>query len=227
LSVTAVLRRQGERTQDAARDLLEAQAPGVHVLEVSPLEAAVMAGFEIALESGAEWLLTCDADLLIRPGAVTTLLAAAGRLPPDTFHIMGWIEDKLYPQRREGGIRLWRTSHIPKMKKIGTGGKRPESFIVHGMVAKGYRHIKLPDVLSEHDYHQWYRDLHRKGAQHRWKHSTWKTDALPMWRRSKDPDHKACLAGWERRPLEMAEKPPLEYRIEGGTMIPLENPLAT
>jgi len=217
--VLPVLREHGERTRDLALDLLEAQAGPAVALKLEPLEAAVWEGFRLAEESGADWLLTCDADLLLRPGAVETLLSAAAEAPQEVFHIFGWIQDKLHPQIREGGPRLWRVDHIPKMRKVGVGGFRPESFIVHGMVRRKYRSIKLADVLADHDYHQWHKDLHRKGAFHAKKHKSWRWDALPYWQSSKDPDHKSALAGWEGRPLTIAEKGPLEYRIEGGRAV--------
>jgi hypothetical protein len=200
-----VVRSNGERTKDLCVELLRQEGLEPHVLSVQPFSEAVRQCFQIGIESGAEWLLTADADVLTIPGAVEKLLA---HTKPDLFHVQGRIRCKLYMGLRDGGHRLYRVDALPEALEHLTDAVRVESNCRNHMVLKGHKHRKVDVVCGLHDYEQWYRDIYRKAAAHRKKHGQWQHHL--KWAQSADPDLRVAACGWAGKPLVIDEKGPIE-----------------
>lgn len=206
MNFVAVIRSQGERTESVCAKLVKSQFENTHVIHVSPFADAVRECFRIGLESGAEWLVTVDADVLIaadyREKISEELKGFSG------WQVLGHIDDKLFGGTRIGGVRAYRVAAIPALlPAIRDGVLRVESQLC--MEHPGWRLSSL--VTGRHDYEQYYRDLYRKGAAHRVKHRSWAGLVERVWARSDDRDLRAAYAGWHGRPMAFAEKCEIEH----------------
>lgn len=199
--VIAVVRSMGERTESACVRRIEAQAGRVEVLrDVTPFAEAVRQCFTLAIESGAAWLLTVDADVLPEKGALRALMRQASS--HRGWQIVGRVNCRLYGGTRMAGVRLYRVSALPAvLPYIPSGIARPE-----GTLARLFAGWEPSDsVVGLHDHEQWMRDYHRKGLQHREKHPDWKKRA-EGWRASGKPDLMAAAQGWYGEPLTIPER---------------------
>lgn len=213
MKFVAVLRANGERTEDVAHTLLSEQAEAaggnVHVLHISPFFAAVQECFRIGLESGADWLMVADADVLTSPGVVARLLELAAGMPTDVMHFQGLIHDKLWMGERRGGHRMWRVAHLESAQAGIRDSVRVEADMIRRITGPGLRSVKVNFVTGRHDYEQRYADLYRKAAAHSRKHAKWEDAVVPKWKRSADADLRCAYAGWRGARWEADEKPPL------------------
>lgn len=198
-----VIRTAGERTFQVCHDLLARQVDPKHLLTVSerPFEAALRRCCEVGMESGAEWMLTVDADVLVRPGAVEELLRAARRIPDRCVQMEGLVMDKLRGSRRNAGHRIYRTAHLARVQEsLPPDGSqlRPESWTLKQLSRIGFPSWQCEVVFGIHDYEQSYRDLYRKAFVHGRKHEAWVADTLPNWRAAGpvDPDLRVALRGY-------------------------------
>jgi hypothetical protein len=202
-----IIRTSGERTEAECARLCAAQFPNLHMVRLSPFAEAVRACLQAGIDSGLEWLVTVDADVLIAPGLTDyaeRVTAAAG---PDDWHVIGHMDDMPFPEPRQGGVRLWKTIALPSLiGHVNPDAIRPESALCRAYSA-GL--IETQEITGRHDYEQWRRDLYRKGAAHRRKHSSWGKLGIPAWWREKaetDTDYRAILQGWERVTFDCPEK---------------------
>lgn len=196
----AVVRACGERTEAECIRRVRAQVEEVRVIHVAPFHEAVRECFRIAIDSGARWLLTVDADVLLHPGAVKSLYAQAAKIKG--WQVVGRVRDRLSDSIRMAGVRMYRVSVLPAvLPYVSDGTPRPEGTLAR--LFAGWEESRV--VCGLHDYHQWLRDYHRKGAQHRAKHPEW-TKHAERWRNSSDPELIAAARGWDGLPLDMVER---------------------
>lgn len=200
--ILAVIRSSGERTQDACRRLLELQVPAAHVVVVEdrPFEATLRRTCAIGAGSGARWMMTLDADVLLRDGSVDLLLAQAERMPGHGFQIEGVVFDKLSGTLRRAGQRIYRAALLERaLELIPADGTemRPEMTTIERMRARGFPSHTAPVVMGVHDFEQYYRDLYRKAFMHAHKHLVWLTPFIERWRAGapSDPDFAVALRG--------------------------------
>ena len=183
------------------REQIEAEC-----IEVRPFTDAVRRCFEIGIESGADWLLTVDADVLVFPGAVQEFTGLAERMPKDVFHFQGSIRDKLYPREiRPAGHRMYRVRDLPSLLGLIRDDIRVESSLVRRY--QGGKTIQVENLFGLHDFEQSYADLYRKGRTHAIKHGSW---PVAHWKRSADLDFRAAYAGWHKLAWKLPEKAPLD-----------------
>lgn len=206
IDAVAVIRSQGERTEAVCERLVKNQFENTHIIRVSPFADAVRGCFRIGLESGAEWLVTVDADVLIasdyREKISEELKGFSG------WQILGHMDDKLYGGVRVGGVRAYRVAAIPKLLPT----VRSDVQRVEARLCADHPGWRLSSIITgRHDYEQYYRDLHRKGAAHRVKHPAWSGLVEKTWARSADKDMQAAYAGWHGRELTLTEKCAIEH----------------
>jgi hypothetical protein len=186
VSVQVVLRCAGERTEAAARALLEAEGAPVEAIREVPFAGALRRGLEIGAESGADWTWCVDADVLIRPGALAALRAEAEAVP-DRFVTCGRVVDRLMGQVRYAGNHLYRTSLIPEALSRGIDSDvlRPENDLMRRMAAAGRSNAVAEAVVGLHGHDQWLADAFRTGylfaAKFRMEVDAY---ALAYWRRA-------------------------------------------
>lgn len=195
-----VIRAAGERTFDACKTLVLKQVPHavVHVVDERPFEAALRKCYRIGIETSAEWMVTLDADVLLRDEAINELLAEAMAMPPNHFQIEGMVYDKLTNRVRWAGYRCYRVQHLtvaeclipPDRQEI-----RPESTTLERMAARGHPSRRSCKVYGIHDFEQSFSDIYRKTRVHSVKHQSWLYNLLPQWKIAciKDPDFRVAL----------------------------------
>lgn len=204
MDAVAVIRSSGERTEALCKKLAERQFDVLDVLRISPFSEAVRECFRIGIDSGAEWLATIDADVLIAHDYRERIAPEAEAT--DCWQVLGQMDDKLYGGIRQGGVRLYRVSALPDLiGRVRDDAVRPEADLCDTL---GNWH-ESQVVTGSHDYEQFYRDLYRKGAAHRKKHTKWVELSETVWRHSSDRDLQAAHAGWRGNPLKFTEKDPL------------------
>jgi len=198
-----VIRAAGERTFEACYALLLQQVPPgqIQVVDQRPFEAALRSCYELGISSGAEWMMTVDADVLIRPGAVKDLQGVANALPEQYAAVEGLVHDKLKGRYREAGHHLYRVKYLTKaLSAVPEDGEeiRPEFATLQRLSRLGHPFLKCGTVFGIHDYEQFYRDLYRKAFVHGQKHPDWVEGVLPRWKREadSDPDVAVALRGY-------------------------------
>jgi hypothetical protein len=192
-SVIAVIRSASERTFEACRAAIAAQVPAgaVEVVNERPFEMALRQCYRIAIDSGAEWLLTCDADVLPRPGGVEAILRAARQLPDTHIQVEGLVHDKLLGGYRHAGHRVYRVRDLHKaLAAIPPAGTqiRPETWVVDRLSSEGHPSIQCDVIFGVHDHEQFYRDLYRKAFVQGQKFREWLPEVIPRWRALADED---------------------------------------
>lgn len=197
-----VLRSAGERTVKLACDFACRQVghENVTVIEEVPFSKAVVRTFEVGVGAGCPWTIGLDADVLLSPHAVETLVRIAEEEQCDVFEIEGRLFDKVFQGPRHCGLHLYRTSMLDQALSIANRCKivhRPEFYVIQEMQALGYRQRKIDTVVGIHDFEQSYRDLYRKGFVHAQKHSDVLPFLQPMWERlaESDSEFQATILG--------------------------------
>jgi len=198
-----VIRAADERTLPLCRTLLEQQVPPhrIHTVREQPFEAALRACYRLGLESSAEWMITVDADVLPRAGAVQALLDVALSMPPDVVQVEGLVHDRLAGGLRKAGHRAYRTSilstALPLIPANGTT-IRPEFSTLSALAERGHRSHECQVFFGVHDHEQYFRDVYRTSFVHGQKHTAWLADIVPTWRdaMSSDDDLRMALRGF-------------------------------
>jgi hypothetical protein len=201
-SYIVVIRTAGERTFEACRALILRQIPEdrLHVVDERPFEAALRRCYQIGIESDAEWMITVDADVLLRDGAIEGLLAEATAMPRDHFQIEGMVFDKLTNRARWAGYRCYRTEHLAEAQTHLPADRaeiRPEFNTLERMAAKGKHYLRSGEIYGIHDFDQYYADIYRKALVHAEKHPFWVMEMLKHWKRHArdDADMRMALRG--------------------------------
>jgi hypothetical protein len=146
-------------------------------------------------------MLTLDADVVLRPGAVAELLAAASRLPEHVAQIEGLVHDKLSGLFRGAGHRIYRVAYLNEaLGLVPPDGAeiRPEHATLKRLAQSGKPSSTCEVVVGLHDHGQYYGDLYRKSFVHGQKHRSWISSLVPWWqsRAEGDPDYRVVLRGY-------------------------------
>jgi len=199
-----IIRSSGERTEQACKNLILEQgipAENLFVLREAPFSKALRKSLELGLERGLKWTLCNDADVLLRPAAVKTMLALAEQQEEQIFEVQGFILDKFLGGPRNGGIHLYRTSLLPKALEniqLEAGNIRPEFHTLKAMAALGHPWKTVPYLVGIHDFEQYYLDIFRKCFIHAHKHADMAELFLSFWREKagSDRDYAVALHGF-------------------------------
>lgn len=204
IETLVTIRVASERTAHACQEIIEQTNPDhVLVIRTEPFVEAVRQCLGAAIALRATWLMTVDGDMLVSPDALARLVALARREAQSVWQIQGQMLCKL-GGIRNCGPRLIRGAAAKAALEHLTDAVRPEAELTRAL--PGFRKVECQTGL--HDYLQWYRDYHRKGAAHRLKHPTWRVKAQ-RWQQSDDPDLIAAWHGWAGVPFDFEEKAPL------------------
>ena len=202
--VSIIIRSAGERTEQLCQQLILEQAvppENLAVVKEAPFSAALKKSFEAGIERGLKWTLCNDADILLRPGAVETMVNLAEQQNEQVCEIQGFVLDKFFGGPRNGGVHMYRTSLLSKaLERIPHGGSnvRPEFQTLQGMEALGYPYRTVPYLVGIHDFEQYYRDIFRKCFIHTYKHLEMAELLLSVWREKakNDMDYVVALHGF-------------------------------
>lgn len=201
-SCFVVIRTAGERTFEACKSLVLKQIPEdhLHIVNERPFEVALRRCYQIGLESNAKWMITLDADVLLRENAIAGLLSEAEAMPTDHFQIEGMVLDKLTHRFRWAGYRCYRVKYLQAALSLLPADRaeiRPESTTLEKMMVQGYPFLRSNQVYGIHDFEQNYRDVYRKTYVHADKHQIWLPEILATWKRlaREDADFRIALRG--------------------------------
>lgn len=199
--VTVVIRSAGERTEAACRHLVAHQVPEENIIVVSnaPFSATLADSFRAGIEKNLPWTFCVDADVLVRPGAVSRLVAFAENLSPEVCEVQGLVLDKLFGVRRPAGNHLYRTSWLSRALGFiptGAGSIRPEHYTLNQMAQAGHPWVETPLVVGLHDFEQYHRDIFRKCYVHARKFASEMHLLVEYWRRMAVHDNDYRVALW-------------------------------
>jgi hypothetical protein len=197
-----VVRSSGERTLEICVKLLKDQRKDIeiHIIEEQPFDAALLSCYKMGLSSGADWLITIDADTLLFDGSIDVLITEAEVMPENYFQLQGTILDNITGTIRSAGQRIYRTAYLEKAITFLESSPtriRPEYAIIQQMVEYGYPSRSISKTLGIHDFDQYFRDLYRKAFVHANKHEDLLVELI---RRCKslmetNPDFRIILKG--------------------------------
>jgi hypothetical protein len=197
-----VVRSSGERTLGACVKIIENQNRDfpIHIIEEQPFDAALLACYKIGISSGAKWLITVDADMLLFDNSLSTLIAKAEAMPDNYFQLQGKIYDNISGTVRSAGPRIYRTSFLEKAIRhleLSPIRIRPEYSTIQYMVEGGFPSREISDILSLHDYEQYFKDLYRKAFVHANKHEEMILDLIRRCKSQMDynSDFRVILKG--------------------------------
>lgn len=204
--ITVIIRSSGERTAQVCRSLLEEQVPPeqIHLVKEAPFFQALTKTLEIAVACNRPWTLVVDADLLIREGAISQMLAFAETQADHTLFVSGWCMDKLLCCCRPAGLHLYRTRLLDAplfdlLESVRTS-LRPEHDLITlaGKNLGRSTQIMPPDPLCLHDFEQLFADVYRKAFVHTRKHPDEVSLLLPVWSAlaASDPDYRIAMLGY-------------------------------
>lgn len=162
------------------------------------LREALDLAFRRALDLGAGYLISCDADVLPYGGAVDYLLRMNERIPSPYFCLTGFVDDYLFPKPRPGGIRLYRCDYLSQAIDLIPGeGPRAESRTIRAMSDAGIPSAVCGGVVGVHDAEQYRLDLMRKSEHWAVKHATSLGELVPHLLSSctNSDDYRVVLAG--------------------------------
>lgn len=175
--VMIIIRYSGERTLEVCSGIIFNAFPHVPitVVEEYPFKKSLESCYRLALKQAGEkkWLITIDADMMIRGGELKEMLKMAASMPDHYFQLQGKIADQITGMVKPGGPRCYRISLLEEALGFLENQKielRPEYHIIQQMANAGYPSRYTDQVICFHDFEQYYSDLFRKAFIHAKKH---------------------------------------------------------
>lgn len=202
-----VIRSSNESTIKSCQELINygiGQNVEVITIQCRPFEVAIRESFNIGIKSNKKWLVTIDADVLIRPEAISELINIGESLAENVFQFEGMLFDGLLLRYRQGGIKVYRVSLLKlALQFIPETGQelRPETYTQDQMSKIGYIRLRVNKIVGIHDFLQHPIDIFRKTFVHGQKSRGQIYSLIPIWQKLIDIGH-----------LEYS------YAIEGGKL---------
>jgi len=174
----------------------------VHLIKNLQFHQAVDKCFELAIEDKSKWLITLDADLLIKPDFLKIYLSIANSMKSREIEAHAMTIDRLFMKYRSAGNRLYRVSSLPFLRKLLNKTKnniRPEGSMLREAVRLGFKIKPVNDVVALHDFFQLSSHLFRKGYLSSFKHSTNSSYLMSSWKKlgKNSTDFQILLRGYE------------------------------
>lgn len=216
--IVCVVRSVGERTSPACiASLREQLGAEPSVIGLPVFRETLRACLQLGIESGKPLLLTCDADVLPYRGAVAELLRLDAQVPANYFQVVCEVDDHLFGQPRNGGLRLYRTEHLAlALRELErSDAHRPESGLQRPMAGHGHPSAYGASVLGIHDSQQYHADVFRKAGFFAHKHASSVPDLAARWRagRAITPDFAVALSGLATGLLSDSPGPDLQSAL--------------
>ena len=211
-SLHVIIRSAAERTAAyCCADLVrQTSASQVERVESAPFWRTLREGLQRGQASGAEWVLSVDADVIPAPDTVARIQPWLAKADGQVGVITCMIQDKFMGGMRFGGVRIYRGAALTDMLEVmppSGADVRPETATINASLKRGWREQQTPEMLGLHDFEQYYRDIYRKAFLHMQKHGYMAARFLPAWKEQAvlDPDFRAALAGAGDALFEMSE----------------------
>jgi hypothetical protein len=110
---TVCIRSSGEFTTDRLHKDIVRQIGSnekVYLIKNLMFHQAVDKSFELALKNESLWLITLDADLIIKPNFLSTYIKVANSMKSKEIEAHAMTFDRLFMEYRSAGNRLYRVS---------------------------------------------------------------------------------------------------------------------
>lgn len=212
MNVHVIVRSASERTAAycCAQLVNQTSLQRVERVESAPFWSTLKEGWQRGLLSGAEWILSVDADVIPAPDVVARIQPLIEKANARVGVITCMVQDKLFGGGRYQGIRIYRRIAIDDLLAVMPpkgSDVRPETAAINRAVERGWVEQRVPVLLGLHDYEQYYRDIYRKAFLHMQKHCYIAARFLPAWKQqaARDPDFRIALAGAGDALYEMTE----------------------
>ncbi len=199
--VTVIIRSFKERSIEICLNsvLTEIDQENVFLIQETPFAKAVQKTFEIGISENKKWTLAIDADLILLPNSISTMLNQA-KAYDNLYVYQGHILDKFRCGVRQGGPHLYKTENLEiaiELIKSDQANLRPESAIYDLMKKRNHNVVIDKKIYALHDFEQFYKDIYRKAYFHGIKHKGWKS-LLPLWLEKcyLDFDYKIASVGF-------------------------------
>lgn len=191
MKIIGVIRSLGERTESLAIIELKKQVDEVFLIkDVKPFYKTVIKCIDLALEKNADYMITNDADVIIKEGIVKVLLKHIKKT--ESTLVTGHTISK-FLGKRQGGVRIWSNKNLKEIKQfLEKNGEviRPESDI-----HKEFNGLLIEEVTSEHEYNQFYKDIYDRFVKHSIKHKKI-SNIIKNFKNNKDLDFKVAYHGY-------------------------------
>lgn len=175
---TVVVRSVGERTEKKCIERLKHffKTDDIKIVRnVTPFTKAIQKTFDLAIETGREWCLVVDADVLFYEEKLYSFLWNCNQIKDfndKIFCFQAYLYDNFWEKCRLAGVHLFRTKWMQlAFPYIENEKGRPESWVVRNMSWQGYPCYIVDMSIGIHDFFQSYRDIVAKGMLHAQKHS--------------------------------------------------------
>ena len=201
---TICVRSSGEFTTDRLLEDLVYQIGSrekVHLIKDLKFHKAIDQCFEFAIKDKSTWLITLDADLIIKPDFINIFLNIAGSMKPKEIEAHAMTIDRLFMNYRSAGNRLYRVSSLSLLRELLKKTKnniRPEGTMLLEATRLGYKIKPIKNVVALHDFFQFSCDLFRKGYLCSFKHISHSSELLSTWRElgRRSQDFQILLRGF-------------------------------
>jgi len=192
--VKIIVRTVGERTLGACINAIERQGfdrDEIAVVNSVPFSEALRRSFEIGINVGRDWTFCVDADVILREGSISKMLALAEMMGRDTCEIQGYVLDKFFGGHRPAGNHFYRTEHLGfAISNIPPEGIdiRPEYCMLQSLRSHGLRWEQVPYLVGLHDFYQYYGDIFRKNFVQARKHAYLRSLFDAVWSAAQPSD---------------------------------------
>lgn len=193
MKIIGIIRSIGERTESFSKYLLQKQISDIYLVkDIIPIKNMSISCIKIGLQSQADYMVTCDADVFVLPNAVNDMLKEAQK--KNSVLLTGHTKSKFFG-KGQGGIRIWDCVALRKAlhvleTDIETNLQRPEELI----------HIRLGGALSQqvtslHEYDQYYFHIYEKFVNKSIKSKSIRKRVL-KFKEAKDVDFRVAYCGF-------------------------------
>lgn len=196
MKIIGIVRSIGERTEKLSLDLLKYQVKEIRLVKnVKPMKNMTLECLNFGLKYKADYLVTCDADVLIKPDIVEKMISEI----QNKALITGHTKSKFFGIR-QGGIRIWNGNYfltiLELLEKVTTDYElqyRPERFIHETLKGK-----LINTVTSIHEYDQYYFHIYEKFSNQssKLKGKSKIKQKVSLFLNSNDVDFKVAYAGF-------------------------------
>jgi len=192
-----VVRTVGERTEEVCVELVNRQKSEnekLHVLRENTHAKAVESTISVGLESGADWLVAIDADMLLTDGSIKSIRNEIQACSDSIAVIHPAVVDKMYRMRR-WGLTVYRKAALEELNKMFQEIKlrqntKIESAAIKALGENKQRQVYFSrEVAAVHDFYQYYKDLYRKAYLNVSRNQGFNKEAKKCWKRLAKSDH--------------------------------------
>ncbi len=156
-----VIRSANERSLPLCLKSVRSLGVDFEVININPFWKAVIKTFKIGIKRGRRFTVGLDADIVLYKNAIDTFIRVITKTPRYWKYDFG-LKDRFYPNKI-WGVHVYETRALPialeNLPKNIQIISKPERRFCFELRKKEYNDINVPDIVGEHGYNQYYRDI--------------------------------------------------------------------